>query len=141
MIWYLFIPLLLVGWFLLSFSRHRAHSSPALGVVIGLLDDIGYDLNLVEKMLDHLQPGNPFKIANWKIYRNQLGFLEPELESDIQETFSRLADMKAKGGLVGKGKQAAPWSDEELVTLKSSLTEIGAVLIDWLKETSEPENE
>ena len=134
---YLILLLILAGWYLFSFARRKPRSgpSPELGIVIGLLDDISYDLDLVEKRMNDAQMKKKFKASSWKANRNKLGFLQSGLESNIKEAFSLIAGMNARTEAAKKKDDPTPFSSEELNTLGVCLSDISAVLVDWLKNT------
>ena len=138
--WSLVVFLLILAWAFWTFMRRRTPSKPNLGIVIGILHNISYNQKLIEARMSNNQTGKKFKIYNWKTNKEKMEFLDPELVTKINETFSLTIDFNSRIDSARKNKNQSPLTGWELETLKTALAGIKMSLITWLKDDLENEN-
>lgn len=132
--WSFFLLLIVIAYALWSILRRRYPVRPNLEKVIGLLNDISYNLKLIDKQTDDPKPNRKFRAYNRKRKKDSLEFLDQELARKIDLTLISIADYNSRIDSSKKKGEAYFLSQKDFNELQASLTEIKAALVEWLKE-------
>ena len=127
---FIVIILLLILW---AFARRRKPRSMNLDVAIAVLSDIDNNLKVMQvRIADHLSKKN-FKVTNWRIYKEKLEFLGPELVATINGAFTIAEEFSNRIGAAKKNNTLASLQDMQVESLKEPLTKSRQGLVAWLR--------
>jgi hypothetical protein len=124
------IIVLLVLW---TFSRRRKPRSSKLDTAIAVLSDINYNLKILEIRTADKTSKKNFKVMNWRFYRDRVEFLQPEVVTTINESFTIAEEFKNKIDIAKKNNTLESL-DIQLERLKEPLTQGKKGLVAWLKD-------
>lgn len=128
----LLIAIIVVG--LWVFVRRRVPHKPNLAVAIGLLNNISFNQKLIDDFEKNGQSKKKFKVYNWQINKGKMQFLDPDLITKINETFSLTIEYNSRISTGKKDDSTVLFTNIELENLKTALANIKTPLIEWLKE-------
>jgi hypothetical protein len=138
---WLLVVLVLVALFW-NMSRRRKRQSSGntrVDAASGVLIDVNDNLRVMEERLTNFQSKKKFTDRNWKIYQNQLEFLDPPILTALKDAFATAADLNSRIDSARKNKAMSTLQDMPLEKLRDPLNKGKEGLTTWLRSNYQTE--
>ena len=129
--WQIILPLIIFIIFAM-FMRRRKTEGTDTEVASSLLMDIHENLKVVESF-DYQKRPRKFKIGSWQRNSSKLGFLEPELLSNLTEAFNLAENFNRQIDMAQKQKSDIYLSGLDVHKVERPFTKSRDGLQEWLK--------
>lgn len=131
------IPMVLI--LIWGIWRRKKQASTKLQVVIGLLSNINHNMKVMEAYLKSWQAKKKFKTGNWKKHKESMDFLEPAVQTSINESFTIAEDFNQQIEVALKSGTASMLSALPVEKLREPLTKSKKGISEWLQANLQTE--
>jgi hypothetical protein len=113
---------------------HKSQTNTAeLEKVIGLLQNIDFDLKNIETRTADYRSKKQFRVQAWTSYREKLDFISPDIVAKLREGFYAAEECNTKIASALKSKDLVPLQTLEMEKIREPLALARSELIEWLK--------
>jgi hypothetical protein len=130
---------LLIIFLIGTYVFKRPSGSPKVNAAMGILSDVSDNMKIMENRIANPQLKTKFELANWRRFKDKVGFLDDELITSINESFSLAGRFNAGTDSARNNKALAAVQDMQLDKLREPLTKSKAGLSDWLRANYQTE--
>jgi hypothetical protein len=133
------IVALLIIFLVFTYVFKRPSGSPKVNAAMGILSDVSDNIKIMEGRIANPQLKTKFELANWRRFKNKVGFLDDEVITSLDEAFALAGDFNS-GTNSARGNQVlAAVQDTQLDKLREPLNKSKAGLSDWLRANYQTE--
>ena len=129
--WQIILPLIIFVVFALFMKRRKTEGTNT-DVVSSLLVDVRENLGVVESSGYQKKP-KKFRVGSWQRNNAKLGFLGPDLQSDLEEAFGLAENFNQQIDMYKKQKSDIYLSGIDVHKMEEPLTKSRDGLQEWLK--------
>jgi len=106
---------------------------------MGILSDVSDNIKIMESRIANPQLKTKFELANWRRFKDKVGFLDDEVITSLDEAFALAGEFNAGTNSIRNNKTLAAVQDMQLDKLKEPLSKSKAGLSDWLRANYQTE--
>jgi|GEM_PF-2160663 len=139
------IPLLILivavfAFMIWSSTRKPKTNTEQLEKVIGLLQEIDFNLNNIETRKANFHSKKLFRVYCWRLYQGKLEFVSEDIVAGLRDGFTIAEDCNTKIAAALKSKDLGPLQTLEMEKMREPFALARTGLIEWLKVDYEQKN-
>jgi hypothetical protein len=131
---YLIILIVIVFAFMIwSSSRKPKVNTEQLEKVIGLLQEIDFNLKNIETRKADIHSKKLFRVYCWRLYQEKLDFVAQDIVGLLKDGFTVAEDCNTIITAALKNKEFGPLQNLDMEKMREPLSQARTGLIEWLK--------
>ncbi|MDP2916672.1 MAG: hypothetical protein Q8O16_01935 [Dehalococcoidia bacterium] len=133
----LLVPIILI--LVYSIWRRRQRASTKLEVAVGLLSHINHNIKVTESYLKDWRSMKKFKTGNWLKHKDKMGFLDPAIQTAVNEAFNMANDFNQQIDGARRSKTASYVAGLPVEKLREPLTKAKQGIVVWVQANIQTE--